>query len=80
MNLRSFVHAMNKSLKPHVDLVEGREHSIGILGFLETFGNAKPHTIHLDSLFRSCSNYFTSVIAWRQLDLCSFQGLRERYE
>jgi hypothetical protein len=61
---------------PHVDLVEGGEHSVRVLSLLQSLSDPLSHAVHLHSGFRTGSGDLLSRVARRQLDSGPAQRLR----
>lgn len=59
----------------HVDLVEGSQHGVRVLGLLQAGSDLETHAVHLDALFGPCSGDFLCVVRWRQFDSGSVDGL-----
>jgi hypothetical protein len=66
---------MKKFHSPHVDFVEGGKHGVGVLGLLQSLGNAQPHAVHLHTLLRSGASDFLGGVSRGQFHSGSFNGL-----
>eukprot|EP00123_Amoebidium_parasiticum_P007891 comp18441_c0_seq1/m.19703 comp18441_c0_seq1/g.19703 ORF comp18441_c0_seq1/g.19703 comp18441_c0_seq1/m.19703 type:complete len:546 (+) comp18441_c0_seq1:59-1696(+) len=61
----------------HVDLVEGGQHGVCVLGILQALGNAQAHAVHLDPAFAICGGSGGRCSLGRGRGLwCRCSGLR----